>query len=88
MKKRVAKGVYETSKEIARDRKKPGQSNSGKYKNVKPDDFAGPNYTYPINTRQRAESALRLAHNASNPSAIKRKVYSKWPSLKPTPKGK
>ena len=60
----------------------PGMSNAGKYPRVKKSDFAGPGGTYPINTLTRARSALKLAHNAANPAAIKRKVYAKYPQLK------
>ena len=68
-------------KDIAEIRKEPGKSNAGKYPDVK--DFAGPDGTYPINTIERARSALRLAHNSPNPDAIKAKVYAKYPELKP-----
>ena len=84
----VAKDVkIPRSKEAAME-KKPGGSNVGKYKNVKSSEFAGsaggaPKYSYPINTKERAKSALKLAHNAPNPSGIKRKVYAEYPSLKP-----
>jgi hypothetical protein len=66
-------------------RKKPGGSNVGKYKGVK--EFAGPSGgapagSYPINTKSRAKSALKLAHNAPNPSGIKSKVYAEYPSLR------
>lgn len=66
-------------------RKKPGGSNVGKYKGVK--SFAGPaggapKGSYPINSEKRAKSALKLAHNAPNPSGIKSAVYRKYPSLK------
>ena len=60
----------------------PGMSNAGKYTKVKKDDFAGPKGTYPINTLARAKSALKLAHNAASPAAIRRKVYAKYPQLK------
>jgi len=73
------RGAGQTITEI---REEPGKSNAGKYPNVSPDDFAGPDGTYPINTVERAKSALRLAHNASNPEAIKNKVYAKYPQLK------
>ena len=63
-------------------RDEPGMSNAGKYTRVKKSDFAGPKGTYPINTLTRAKSALKLAHNAANPAAIKRKVYAKYPQLK------
>lgn len=77
------------SKSIKAARKKPGGSNAGKYKNVK--EFAGPAGgapagTYPINTKARAKSALKLAHNAPKPGGIKRKVYKEYPSLKPKAK--
>lgn len=75
---KLPKGV----KNITDLRKKPGMSNAGKYKNVPAKDFAGPNKTYPINTKKRGESALKLAHNSDNPAAIKAKVYKKYPSLK------
>lgn len=71
--------------DLKKIREQPGMSNAGKYSNVK--KFAGPHGTYPINTIDRAKSALKLAHNASNPSAIKSKVYNAYPSLKSS-KGK
>ncbi|MDX1532843.1 MAG: hypothetical protein R3230_01400 [Nitrosopumilaceae archaeon] len=87
----VAKGVkISRAKEKALE-KRPGGSNTGRYKGVAPKDFAGKaggtsRYSYPINTRKRAESALRLAHNAPNPEGIKRAVYKKYPDLKPKKK--
>lgn len=69
-------------KTITELRKEPGKSNAGKYPRVKKTDFAGPDGTYPINTKARAESALKLAHNSPNESSIKKKVYAKYPSLK------
>ena len=65
--------------------KRPGGSNAGKYPKVK--SFAGPSGgapsgSYPINTIERGRSALKLAHNAPNPSGIKQAVYRKYPSLK------
>ena len=67
-------------------RKKPGGSNVGKYTNVAKSDFAGtaggaPAGSYPINTKKRAKSALKLAHNAPNTSGIKAKVKKMYPSL-------
>lgn len=75
------------SKKTKEARKKPGGSNAGKYKKVSKSDFAGPSGgapsgTYPINTKKRGKSALKLAHNAPNPKGIKKKVYKKYPSLK------
>jgi len=69
-------------KTISEIREEPGKSNAGKYKNVSPDDFCGPDGTYPVNSLRRAKSALKLAHNAENPDAIKSCVYSKYPELK------
>jgi len=67
---------------ITEIRKKPGESNAGKYSGVKKSNFAGPDGTYPINTLKRARSALSYAHNAAHPETIKEKVYSKYPALK------
>ena len=73
-------------KKQAAARKKKGGSNVGKYKGVK--SFAGPSGgapagSYPINSRARAKSALKLAHNAPRPAGIKAAVYRKYPDLKP-----
>jgi len=67
-------------------RKKPGGSNVGKYKGVK--SFCGPSGgspsgSFPVNSKARAKSALKLAHNAPNPGGIKACVYRKFPDLKP-----
>jgi hypothetical protein len=64
--------------------KRRGGSNAGKYKGIA--SFAGPSGgapsgTFPINTKERAESALKLAHNAPNPAGIRRAVFKKYPSL-------
>ena len=83
---RVAKGKklpYGKESEI---RKKAGSSNVGKYKDVKPSNFAGKSggssaYSYPINTRKRAKAALAYAHNAPNPEGIKEAVHRKYPDL-------
>lgn len=71
--------------------KKPGGSNVGDYKNVKKADFAGPkggspSGSFPINTKSRAKSALKLAHNAPNPAGIRKAVYKKYPDLRPKAK--
>lgn len=83
----IAKGVKESKKEVAAAKNKAGGSNVGKYAKVAKEDFAGPaggspQGSYPINTKQRAKAALKLAHNAPKPSGIKKKIYSKYPSLK------
>jgi len=77
-----AKARVPKGKKLEALRQKPGMSSAGKYPNVPKDDFAGPHGTYPINTRKRAESALKLAHYAANPDAIRRAVYKKYPELK------
>jgi len=64
-------------------RKKPG-SNVGKYPRTI--TFAGPSGgapagSFPINTKKRGESALKLAHNAPHPAGIKAAVTRKYPSL-------
>lgn len=76
-----------TPKTAAKIRNKPGMSNAGKYKNVKSNNFAGPNGTFPINTIERARNALARAHFADNPTQIRAAVYKKYPSLRPR-KGK
>ncbi len=83
----IAKGKEESKEKVEKAHQKPGGSNVGKYKNVKSTDMAGtaggaPKGSYPINTEKRAKAALAYAHNAPNPSGIKEKVYSKYPSLK------
>lgn len=85
--KTVAKGVRTTAKKLAAQRKKAGSSNAGKYPSVKPSEFAGAAggaapTSFPINTLKRARSALSLAHNAPNPSGIRKKVMAKFPSLR------
>lgn len=83
----VAKGVKVKRGAEEKMRKKAGSSNAGKYKNVKPKEFAGASggaskYSYPINTLKRARAALAYAHNAPDPEGIRRKVYAKYPALK------
>lgn len=69
-----------------KDRSKPGGSNVGKYSKSE-GPFAGPSGgspkgSFPIGSLKRAKSALKLAHNAPNPSGIKSAVYRKYPQLK------
>ena len=71
-----------SDEDLAALRKEPGKSNAYKY-DVASSDYAGPDHTFPINTEKRGESAIKLAHNAADPSAIKAKVYKKYPDLKP-----
>jgi len=75
------------SKKLATARKRPGGSNVGRYPGVKA--FAGPSGgapagSYPINTRKRAVAALAYARNAPRPAGIRRAVYNKYPSLRPS----
>ena len=67
-------------KTITEIREEPGKSNAGKYPGVT--DFAGPDGTYPINTKKRGESALKLAHHSPDKSSIVKKVLAKYPGLK------
>ena len=70
-----------SDEELAKLRKEPGKSNAFRYD---PDiEYAGADDTFPINTEERGKSAIKLAHNAADPSAIKAKVYKKYPNLKP-----
>lgn len=84
---KVSKNKSMSKKALSKAKSKPGGSNVGKYKNVSQKDMAGtsggaPKGSYPINTKSRAKSALKLAHNAPNPAGIKSAVYKKYPSLK------
>ena len=93
-KRKMAPRAAKTAKKvkIAREkestlREKPGVSNVGKYKNVKKGDFCGPSGgappgSYPVNPKKRARAALGYAHNAPNPSGIKKCVRSKFPEFK------
>jgi len=83
----VARGVKVEHGKEEKMRSKKGSSSAGKYKTVKPKDFAGAaggasKYSFPINTIARARNALARAHFASNPAGIKAKVYKKYPELK------
>jgi len=65
-----------------------GCSNKGKYDKVGSSNFAGPAGgscagTFPVNTIERARSALRHAHYAPKPQGIRNFVYKKYPSLRP-----
>lgn len=83
----IGKGMKIPRGEEKKLEKKAGGSNVGEYKKVAKKDFAGPSGgspkgSYPINTLHRAKSALKLAHNAPDPSGIKAAVYRKYPELK------
>ncbi len=83
----IAKGKTIPRSSFTKLEKKPGGSNVGKYKSVSKKSFCGPAGSspmgsYPVNSKKRAKSALALAHNAPNPSGIKKCVEKKFPSLK------
>lgn len=83
----VAKGVKVKRGVEEKMRSKPGSSNAGKYKDVKPKEFAGAaggasKYSFPINDIAHARNALARAHFAPNPEALKAKVYRMYPELK------
>jgi hypothetical protein len=84
---RVAKGVKVAKGVEEKMRSKKGSSNAGKYKNVKPRDFAGASgdaskYSFPIPDLAHARNALARAHYAPDPAGIKAKVYKMYPELK------
>lgn len=83
----IGKGIQVPKGKESELKKKAGGSNVGKYKNVDNSNFAGPSGgspkgSFPINTKKRAKAALSYAHNAPNPSGIKKAVYKKYPALK------
>jgi hypothetical protein len=83
----VAKGVKVKRGVEEKMRKKKGSSSAGKYKNVKPKDFAGASggasaYSFPIPDLAHARNALARAHFAPNPEGIRKKVYKMYPQLK------
>lgn len=90
----ISKGKEVAKSKVAAMRKKPGGSNVGKYKKVPSSEFAGkaggaPAGSYPINTVKRAKAALAYAHNAPNPSGIRKAVHKKYPAIgKPKTKSK
>lgn len=82
----IAKGVKILKKKAAMMRKKAGGSNVGQYKDVGKKSFCGPSGgspagSFPVNTKKRAKSANKLAHNAPNPEGIKACVKRKFPSI-------
>lgn len=83
----IAKGIKVSPSVVKKLKSKKGSSNTGKYKNVPPKEFAGSaggasKYSFPINTIVRARNALARAHFAPNPEGIKAAVYRKYPQLK------
>jgi hypothetical protein len=89
----VAKGVKVSRGDQEKMRKKKGSSNAGKYKNIKPKDFAGSAggaaaYSFPIPDLAHARNALARAHFAPNPDGIRNKVYKMYPQLKKRTKKK
>ena len=84
---KIARGLSISAKEEQKLHNKAGGSNIGEYSHVAEKNFAGEACglpgAYPIDTIERARSALAYAHNAKNPECIKEQVYKKYPSLKP-----
>lgn len=83
----VAKGVKVARGAEEKMRAKKGSSSAGKYKSVKPKDFAGSSggaskYSFPIPDLAHARNALARAHFAPNPAGIRAKVYKMYPELK------
>lgn len=84
---KVAKNVYKKRGVESKKRKKKGCGSYGKYKGLKPSEFAGRAsdgncaYSFPINTKSRARNALSRSHYASKPSAIRKRVFQAYPSL-------
>ncbi len=83
----VAKGVKLPYGKESKLRKKPGSSNTGRYKNVASSKFAGKAggssaYSFPIPDLAHARNALARAHFAPSPASIRKKVYSLYPQLK------
>ena len=89
----IAKGVKIARGQESKLRKRPGGSSVGKYKGVKKSAFCGtaggsPPGSYPVNTKKRARAALAYAHNAPNPSGIRKCVERKFPVFKKGKKAK
>ena len=85
---KVGRGVTISKAQERKLERKPGSSNTGEYAGVSPANFAGRSggaspYSFPINIRRRAISALARAHFAPDPEGIKRAVYKKFPDLNP-----
>lgn len=83
----LAKGIKVKRGIESKMRSKKGSGSTGKYKNVKPQDFAGSaggasKYSFPIDSLKRARNALARAHYADDPEGIRKKVYAKYPQLK------
>ena len=83
----IAKGVKIPRGKLVQIQKKPGSSNVGKYKGVAKGSFCGQaggssRGSYPVNSKKRAKAALAYAHNAPNPSGIRKCVEKKFPSFK------
>ncbi len=83
----IAKGVKISKGKAMKMKKKAGGSNVGEYKDVAKKSFCGPaggspSGSFPVNSKKRAKSAIKLAHNAPNPEGIKACVKRKFPSIR------
>lgn len=68
-------------------RSKKGYSHAGKYKDVSHKTFkratdTATSSSIPINTLEKARSALSQAHFTSNPFGLKSAIYKRYPHLK------
>lgn len=55
---------------------RPGQYTKSDRAKIAPEDFAGPNKTFPIVTQQDVHDAARLIGHAANPAAVKARVIA------------
>lgn len=79
---KIEKGMSLKRGEEEKLSKKRGSSNIGKYKGVAKGKFCGSSGgaapgTYPVDTKKRCSAALSYAHNAPNPSGIRKCVARK-----------
>lgn len=44
-------------------------------------DFVGPDRSFPVPDISHARAALSMAHNASDPAAIRAKVHKRFPQI-------
>src|SRR5258707_12359657 len=83
----VAKGVKVKRGTEEKMRAKPGSSNAGKYKDVKPKEFAGSSGgankdSFPIDDLAHAPNALACAHFAATPQPLKARGHRQYPHSK------
>jgi hypothetical protein len=54
---------------------------AGARKQIPGQDFAGPGRSFPIEDENHAKAALSMAHYATDPEEIRRRVLSKYPQI-------